>query len=85
MIPLTIKFQPKDSKEPVWPEAAVNYVDAGILGKVAVLEKGMESGAPSVAFLLRMPDGRFVVAQQTAKQMVTLARLIMIKYPNLMD
>lgn len=72
---------------PLWPEQAqaAKFVDAGVLVDVAILDKGMESGLPSVMFQLKLPDGTVVVAQQTARQMVTLGRMIMAKYPNLME
>jgi hypothetical protein len=34
---------------------------------------------------LRLPDGTVVVAQQTARHIALLGRLIEDRYPNLMD
>jgi hypothetical protein len=84
MIPMNIVFHKKDDP-PLWPQAKAPLVDAGVLVDVAVLDEGMESGLPSVMFQLKLPDGTVVVAQQTARQMVALGRLIMGKYPTLMD
>lgn len=86
MTPMTIKISNKEDKEPIWPGITVdNMVDAGVLSDVAILEGGMASGNPSVMFHIPMPNGMHIIAQQTAKQMVTLARILMAKYPNLMD
>ena len=52
--------------------------------QVAVLAGGMASGRPSVAFRLDLPDGRCVAAQTSARMIVTLARLIEGKYPDVM-
>lgn len=54
------------------------------LGDLAVLNKGTTSGKPSVAFRLDLPDGRTVVAQTTARLLVSAARMIEAKYPDLM-
>jgi hypothetical protein len=45
----------------------------------------MESGLPSIMFRLDMPDGSTIIAQQTARQIATLGRMILAKYPNLLD
>jgi hypothetical protein len=71
---------------PLWPApAGTMLIDAGVLVDVAILDKGMESGLPSVMFQLELPDGTVVIAQQTARQMVMLGRLIAGRYPNLTE
>jgi hypothetical protein len=84
MIPMSVRFQ-RDGEPPVWPDHVGRVIDAGLLVDVAVLDRGMESGLPSVAFRLELPDGTPVIAQQTARQIVTLARMILARYPDLMD
>ena len=51
--------------------------------KVAVLDKGMISGRPSVAIRLELPDGEVVIAETTARLFCGVAKMIMAKYPNL--
>lgn len=53
--------------------------------QVAVLEGGMKSGRPSVAFRIDLPDGKVVIAETTARLFCAAARAIMAKYPNLFD
>jgi hypothetical protein len=85
MIALTIVIHHKTDPS-LWPEIeGRGHVDAGVLAHVAILDEGMESGLPSVMLRLDMPDGTTIIAQQTARQIATLGRLIMAKYPNLLD
>jgi hypothetical protein len=85
MIPMTVVVHLKGDP-PLWGVPSVkNVIDAGILKDVAILDEGMESGLPSVMFQLKLPDGTTVIAQQTARQMVILGRMIMARYPTLMD
>lgn len=51
--------------------------------QVAVLDGGMESGLPSVAFRFDLPDGRVVIAQTSARLFCMAASAIQSKYPNL--
>lgn len=84
MIPLNIAFIGKDDPPP-WTG---NFIDCGVLEDVNVLEGGMTSGLPSLAFRIKLPvqEGMqlYAVVQQTGRQIVTLARMIMARYPDLM-
>jgi hypothetical protein len=57
--------------------------DAPAIG-IGVLEGGMTSGMPSVCFRLRLPDGRFVLAETSARLFVTAGRAIEAKFPELL-
>lgn len=84
MIPLNIVHHFK-SDPPLWPAPkGTKFVDAGVLADVAILDDGMQSGLPSVMIQLKLPDGTVVMAQQSARMMAMLGRLIMVKYPTLM-
>lgn len=50
---------------------------------VALLDRGMVSGRPSVAIRLDLPDGKSVIAQTSARLFVTAARAIMARHPDL--
>ena len=87
MVPLNVIFVGKEDPAP-WRGA---YIDCGVLEDVNVLDGGMESGLPSIAVRIRLPiDGSqtseplYAVAQQTGRQIVTLAKILMAKYPSLM-
>lgn len=43
------------------------------LEEVVVIERGMESGLPSVSFLFRLPDGDVCVAQTSGRLVDALA------------
>lgn len=53
--------------------------------KVAVLNRGMRSGKPSVALRLELPDGQTVVAETSARLFCMAARAIMARYPDLFN
>jgi hypothetical protein len=84
MIPLNITFVGKDDPPP-WKG---DFIDCGILEDVNILEGGMTSGLPSLAFRVKLPVGKgvnlYAVMQQTSRQIVSLARIIMGRYPDLM-
>lgn len=84
MTPLNISFVGKDDPPP-WKG---DYIDCGVLEDVNILEGGMTSGLPSLAFRIKLPlpTGKpmFAVVQQTARQIVSLARIIMGRYPELL-
>jgi hypothetical protein len=85
MIPMRVLFHRKGDP-PLWPQDKPKaFVDAGVLVDVAVLDEGMESGLPSVMIQLKLPDGTVVIAQQTARQIVTLGKMIDIRYPGLLE
>ena len=48
--------------------------EGGELTDVAMLEKGMTSGLPSVALAIRMPDGRMIFAETSLKLFVGAAQ-----------
>lgn len=50
---------------------------------VAVLDMGMDSGRPSVALRIDLPDGKTVVAETSARLFVSAALAIKAKYPGL--
>lgn len=53
--------------------------------QVAVLDRGMTSGRPSVALRFELPDGQTVVAETSARLFCSAARAIMAKHPDLFD
>lgn len=68
-----------------WPDLATRPIHNhnGEIA-VAVLDKGMASGKPSVAIRLDI-DGGSVIAQTSAALFVQAARMIQARYPNLLD
>lgn len=84
MIPLSIMFQKED--DPVlWPDLNgknIHFVEAP---KLAVLDQGMSSGAPSVSIRLDLPNGEHAIVQTSAKLFVIAANMIKAKYPNLLE
>ena len=79
MLSLSITLQ-----EPAFPdlrEKEVILPESDI--KVAVLDKGMESGRPSVAIRIDLPDGKVVLAETSARLFCTAAKVIMAKHPEL--
>lgn len=71
-----------------WPDLADNpnliEVKDGNM-EVALLDKGMASGRPSVAFRIDLPDGKIVFAQTTARLFCMAAKAFMAKYPDLFE
>lgn len=53
--------------------------------KLAVLDKGMGSGRPSVTIRLDLPDGRVVLTETSARLFCGAARAIMGRYPDLFE
>lgn len=85
MLVLNVIIQRKDDPNPVWNIPSGKIVNAGELQHAAVLENGMSTGKPSVAFRIDMPNGDCIMVQQSARQMVMLARIIEGKFPDLME
>lgn len=78
---LTVKFD----GEAAWPDLATRHVhNHNEPIEVAVLEKGMASGKPSVAIRLDI-EGGSIIAQTSAALFVQAARMIHAKYPDLLD
>lgn len=50
---------------------------------VAVLDGGMASGRPSVAFRIDLPDGKIILFQTSARLYCSLAKTIEAKHPDL--
>lgn len=75
--------------EPVWPElqpAEIIHIanDAPPI-QVAVLASGMQSGLPSVALRVDLPDGKIVIAETSARLFCMAARAILARFPNLFE
>ena len=80
MIPMTINFEGK------WDDLKdehVLYAETPL--KVLVLDKGMASGRPSVAFRIDLPDGTSVVAETSARLFCTAANAVTAKYGDLFE
>lgn len=52
---------------------------------VTMLNGGMASGLPSVAFRIKLDDGSVVVAETSARLFCTAARAFMARCPDLFD
>lgn len=81
-------------EEPAWPELAnETLIHTTSEIKVAVLDHGMQSGQPSVAFRIDLDEairvglneegGKVVIAETSARLFCSAAKIIMAKYPNL--
>lgn len=85
MIPMVIKLD----GESAWPELAgkdiIHLANGAPAIQVAVLDKGMASGRPSVAIRVDLPDGKHVVAETSARLFCMAARAITAKYPDLFE
>lgn len=53
--------------------------------RVAVLDRGMASGRPSVALRLDLVDGTVVIAETSARLFAMAGRAIVAKYPDLFE
>ena len=76
-------------EEPAWPDLAgrqdVIHGNQGNELEIAVLDAGMESGKPSIALRLNLPDGRAAVLETSALAFCSAARAIKARYPDLED
>ena len=82
MIPLVIKMDGDNA----WPDLrgkTIHHVKEKL--EVAVLDKGMTSGRPSVAIRLDLEDGSSVIAETSARLFCAAAKALMAKYPDLFD
>lgn len=69
----------------VWPDLPQKeVVDVQSPLRVAVLDKGMASGQPSVGIRFDLPDGKVVIAQTSARLFVAAGRAIAARYPDLL-
>lgn len=70
-----------------WPDLAAKlaedrliHLGEGTTLQVAVLPKGMQSGKPSVALRLELPDGRTVVVETSLALWLSQARAMAARY-----
>lgn len=77
MHPITIKVGTVDDTEPLFPltDAQIETFQEGDVVQVGILEKGMQSGNVSVAFMIETPHG-IVMAQMSADQMEVIAAAV---------
>lgn len=69
-----------------WPDlAGKDVIRTQETIKMVLLANGMASGLPSVAIRVELPDGRTVVAETSARIWCVAAKLIMQKFPHLLD
>ncbi len=82
---LKINFVAKGEERP-WRDVPQDKVllPEGIL-EAHVLEGGMASGKPSIAFQFNLPDGQVMLTETSARLMCSLTRMILAKYPNIYD
>jgi hypothetical protein len=80
MIPFSVIFN-----EPAWAELDPHEVTEASIKGVALLKNGMESGRPSVAFRIDLPDGDVVIAQTSARLFCVAAKAIMARHPELFE
>lgn len=84
MIHLSVKF---DDENP-WPDLAdqkkLHFLRTGQI-QIAVLDKGMQSGKPSIVVRIDLPDGTIVAAETSARLFCGAGRAITAKYPDLFE
>lgn len=72
-----------------WPDLkdkpADKFHHSKDIAAVAMLNGGMVSGRPSVAFRIELDDGSTVVAETSARLFVSAARAIHARHPDLLD
>jgi hypothetical protein len=71
--------------EPKRHQRFLHIGDGGQPIRVAVLDKGMRSGRPSVAIRLETHDGTVIIAETSARLFAQAGRLIAAKYPDLFE
>lgn len=76
---------------PAWPELNADDPMVIHIGNdappidVVLLDRGMQSGKPSVAMRFDTTAGPVVIAETSARLFVTAARMIMARHPDLFD
>ena len=67
--------------EPAWPELA-NETVIHTTEKIGVtaLQGGMASGKPSVAFRIKLPDGKYVIAETSLGLFLSAADAFKARY-----
>lgn len=77
MKPITIKISTKTDTEPQFPElqkaADEGRVVETEVTRMGILEGGMASGRTSIALIADLPDGKHVLIQMSAGQLINLA------------
>lgn len=79
-----LRFLHQDDPAP-YPDLDADKIISVEQVDIFVLDAGTQSGRPSVALKIDLPDGQTVVAQTTARLFCTHARAIMARYPDLFD
>ena len=83
MIPLIIKL----NGDGCWPDLKdqeiIHLDNASPPIQVAILDGGLTSGRPSVALRIDLPDGKYVIAETSARLFCAAAKAIIAKYPDL--
>jgi hypothetical protein len=69
-------------QEPAWPELRERTDVIHTTGPIGIagLEGGMESGKPSVALRIDLPDGRVVLAETSLSLFLTAADALRARY-----
>jgi len=68
-------------EEPAWPDlAAKDVIHTKDPIGVTVLKGGMESGKPSVAFRIDLPDGTVILAETSLALFLTAADAFKARY-----
>lgn len=82
MIRLDVLFG--DGQFQDWKDKKITHIkDAAV--RVAVLDKGMTSGKPSVAVGIELPDGQVVIFETSARLFCTAGLAIQARHPGLLD
>lgn len=83
---LTISLEGEDAFPEIKRHQRLIHIgEGGQPIRVAVLDKGMASGRPSVAIRLETHDGTVIIAETSARLFAQAGRLITAKYPNLFE
>lgn len=79
MIPLEIHL----NGDNCWPDLQEREHSAGVLVGLALLQAGTVKGAPTVTLRIHTDDGQVVLAQTTARLLLTAAGMVAAKCPDL--
>jgi hypothetical protein len=84
MLQLVLEFV---DVKPAWPDLIREHIlePAGEEVRVACIDDGCVSGQPSIAFRIGLPDGDTLVVQTSARLFRAVARLILARYPSLLE
>lgn len=66
--------------EPAWPDMEPDFIHTTEPIGVTALAGGMMSGAPSVAFRIKLPDGKYVIAETSLALFFTAADAMKIRF-----